>query len=283
MILGTAGTDNIYDMRLLEQLLQGDLYGNVSDIRTLDEWSISNESETEEINPPTPPLRIDSLPGEESEVSKSTVSRKTSFKTKTSWFTSDSSLTDSSSENKKSSWFKQVKDALEKAPEVMRGGKNKDDIVERASLDVKTFVQKRGMLYKVQNGPVEDIFGEYSGRWCVLEKTNFICYSDNTSQNVKEHFLAQNILSIQILQDKKNNYRHDNENLYCFEINTTGKSRGGHIYGSRNIAERRIWMQLLTESVTNRFPSKLTTNFSRMGWTYIREGNYKHLFTFIIS
>lgn len=192
-------------MKLLEELLQGDLYGNISEAQTIDEWSISNESETEEFNPPTPPIRVDSLPEDELETNKKEVSRKSSFKSKTNWFTFDSSVSQSSGESKKNSWFKNV---LEKAPEVMRGMKNKDDVVERASLDAKTFVQKRGMLYKVQNGPVEDLFGEYSGRWCVLEKSNFMCYSDNTCQNLKEHFLAQNILSIQLLQDKKYNYRY---------------------------------------------------------------------------
>lgn len=192
-------------MKLLEELLQGDLYGNISDAHTLDEWSISNESESEEICPPTPPIRVDSLPEEETEPRVGLTSSP-SFKSRTNWFTFDtSSSAHTSNESKKTNWLKHV---LEKAPDVMRSMKNRDTVVERASLDAKTFVQKRGMLYKVQNGPVEDLFGEYSGRWCVLERSNFICYSDNTCQNLKEHFPAQNILSIQILQDQKYNYRY---------------------------------------------------------------------------
>lgn len=191
-------------MKLLEELLQGDLYGNISEAHTLDEWSISNESETEEINPPTPPIRVDSLPEDEPE-SSTGLKKNSSFKSKTNWFTTDPSSAQTLGENKKTNWFKHV---LEKAPDVMRGMKNRDSVVERASLDAKIFIQKRGMLYKVQNGPVEDLFGEYSGRWCVLEKGNFICYSDNTCQHLKEHFSSQNILSIQILQDQKYNYRY---------------------------------------------------------------------------
>lgn len=183
-------------MKLLEELLQGDLYGNISEAHTLDEWSISNDSESEEISPPTPPIRVDSLPEDEIETKKPEITRKASFKTKTSWFTSEPSP--ASGEVKKGNWLKQV---LEK------GMKNKDDVVVRATLDAKSFVQKKGMLYKVQNGPVEDLFGEYSGRWCVLEKSNLICYSDNSCQHLKEHFTTQNVLSIQILQDKKYNYR----------------------------------------------------------------------------
>lgn len=194
-------------MKLLEKLLAGDLYGNISEAHTLDEWSISNEdSETEEVNPPTPPMRVDSLPDEDLEPKKRQITRKSSFKHKSIWFSSDQATT--SGEIKKTSWLKsKVKDVFDKAPDVMKGIKNKDDVVERASLDAKTFVQKRGMLYKVQNGPVEDLLGEYSGRWCILEKSNFVCYSDNTCQHLKEHFSTSNILSIQILQDKKYNYR----------------------------------------------------------------------------
>ncbi|KAJ8981459.1 hypothetical protein NQ317_000135 [Molorchus minor] len=256
------------DIKLLEELLQGDLYGNISSAHTIDEWSISNDSENEEmVNPPTPPMRVDSLPEEDQDNTIVTKSR-------TNWFTNEttSSSKQSHVENKKHSWFKQVKEVLEKAPDVVRGTKNKENIIERPPIGVKSFIQKRGMLYKIQSGPVEDLFGEYSGRWCVLENSNFLGYSDNTCNNLKEHFPAQNILSIQILQDKKYNYRYDNDDLHCFELNTTGKSRGGHIYGSRNPSERRVWMQVIVESLTNRFSTKVTTNFIRMGWAYVREG-----------
>lgn len=67
-------------------------------------------------------------------------------------------------------------------------------------------------------------------------------------------------------------FRYDNDDLHCFELNTTGKIRGGHIYGSRSVSERRVWMQLIAESLTGRFTTKLTANFLRMGWAYVREG-----------
>ncbi|XP_023014900.2 rhoGAP_ARAP and RA_ARAPs domain-containing protein RhoGAP15B [Leptinotarsa decemlineata] len=255
------------DLKLLEELLQGDLYGNISNAHTFDEWSISNESESEDVlSPPTPPMRSDSLPEEDPEPEKSTP------KSRSNWFTEDTVVKEAPVENKKLSWFKHVKEAIEKAPDVVRGVKNKDNILERPAIGLNKCVQKKGMLYKVQNGPVEDLFGEYSGRWCVLENSSLMCYSDNSCQNLKENFPSQNILSIQILQDKKYNYRYDNDDLYCFELNTTGKSRGGHVYGTRNISERRVWAQLIAESLTNRFSSKVTTNFSRMGWAYVREG-----------
>lgn len=256
------------DIKSLEEMLQGDLYGNISNTHTIDDWSISNDSETDDIiSPPTPPIRVDSLPEDEQEIEKN------NQKSKTNWYTQDNQLSKPTlTEPKKSNWFKQVKGVLEKAPDVVRGIKNRDNDVNRAAISVNMIIQKKGMLYKVQNGPVEDLFGEYSGRWCILENSSLLCYSDNTCQNLKEHFPVQNILSVQLLQDKKYNYKYDNDELYCFELNTTGKTRGGHIYGSRNSAERRIWVQLICESLTIRFSTKITTNINRIGWAYLREG-----------
>lgn len=93
-------------MNLLEEILQGDLYGNISDAYTFDEadWSISNESENEDfLNPPTPPLRFDSLPEEDAKESgtepdsgKKEIERKkeravpttaNNAKSRSSWFT----------------------------------------------------------------------------------------------------------------------------------------------------------------------------------------------------
>ncbi|KAJ3663437.1 hypothetical protein Zmor_007698 [Zophobas morio] len=259
------------DIKLLEDFFNGDMYGTLSVGKTLDDWSISNDSEPEEfITPPTPPVRVDSLPEEEQHPLQNTPKEKP----KTQWFTSNEVAKDNTTEAKKLGvWLKkQWKGALEKAPDVVKGIKNRDAVVQRPELEVKSFVHKKGMLYKVQSGPVEDLFGEYSGRWCILQNSNFICYSDNTCDSIKEHFPAESILSVQILQDPKFKYKYDNDDLHCFELNTTGKSRGGHVYGTRDIAERRVWMRCIAESLTKKFPAKISTEYTRMGWAYLREG-----------
>ncbi|KAH1008777.1 uncharacterized protein LOC109539383 isoform X1 [Dendroctonus ponderosae] len=275
------------EMNLLQELLQEDLYGDISESYTVDEgdWSVSNESDSGEfLNPPTPPMRFDSLPEEESKETEKSVSdsletEKTSSKyqhetkSRSNWYT-DTHLAPSRPPTieRKKSWLNQVKKhVLVKAPDVFKS-KTSDNLVERPVLGGKHFVNKRGMLYKVQGGPVEEIFGEYSGRWCVLENADLFCYADNTCLHLKEHFPAANILSIQLLQDAKYKYRYDNDDLHCFELNITGKSRGGHVYGSRSISERRIWLQCLAEMLTQRFKSRLTTNYKRMGWAYVRQG-----------
>lgn len=199
---------NINDLKALEELLQGDLYGTSTG--TYDNWSTSNESEVEEyINPPTPPMRFDSLP-EEPKVTTPLVTEKS----KSSWFTTDSTPTTTSppvvsaGESKKPSWLKQhMSEVLKKAPEIIKGSKQKDSVIGRPTLSPKGVVQQKGMLYKVTSGPVEDLFGEFSARWCILENGRFTCFSDNSSENVKENFSMDVILSIQVLLDQKFKYR----------------------------------------------------------------------------
>ncbi|KAF5288224.1 hypothetical protein FQA39_LY03992 [Lamprigera yunnana] len=265
----TGGSySNLNDLKALEQLLQGDLYGTVSNVGTLDNWSISTESELDDyLNPPTPPTRMDSLPEETPSVSE---------KTKSNWFINDnvkenSKTSNNNIESKAINWFKQVNEVLKKAPEIVKGNKNKNNMLLRPMLSAKSVVQK-GMLYKVTSGPVEDLFGEFTSRWCILENGSLTCFADASSDNIKENFPMDTILSIQALVDQKYKYKYDNEELHCFEVNISGKSRGGHVYGSQSISERRIWMQRLAECLNSRFPTKAVADYSRIGWAYIREG-----------
>lgn len=198
------------DKKILEELLQGELYGNTSNTGTYDNWSLSNDSEPGEfVNPPPPPTRVDSLPSDE----PSTPVTKEE-KSQTSWFTSEVNpaipsrpVSTVSEVSKKQSWFKHMNEVLKKAPDVVRNLRSKDSVLLRPSLEPKGLVQHKGMLYKVQSGPVEDLFGEFSARWCVLENWHLVCYSDNTCDSVKEHFPMESVLSIQILQDQKYKYR----------------------------------------------------------------------------
>lgn len=44
------------------------------------------------------------------------------------------------------------------------------------------------------------------------------------------------------------------------------------MYGSKSISERRVWMQQIAENLTNQFSAKITSDYTRIGWAYIREG-----------
>lgn len=34
-----------------------------------------------------------------------------------------------------------------------------------------------------------------------------------------------------------------------------------------------MWMRCIAESLTKKFPAKISTEYTRMGWAYLREGN----------
>ncbi|XP_022910066.1 arf-GAP with Rho-GAP domain, ANK repeat and PH domain-containing protein 2 [Onthophagus taurus] len=275
-----AGNEELLN---LERLLLGDLCETVTPANTIDDWSCSTESDIEEyINPPAPPERHDSLPSRESSPlpKRKEPAKEKERESKTNWYTSDNvninSTPTASTKNSKLNLLKHVNDVLKKAPQLVRGKSSKDSYLARPSLNTRNAGHQRGLLYKVTNGPVEDLFGEFNSRWCTLEGQLFLCHTDNTCNTIKENFPMVNILSIQLLEDQKYKYKYDNEDIHCFELNTSGKSRGGHIYGSKSQSERRLWMQKLAESLTSRFGSKVTSDYQRMGWAYVREGVSGH-------
>ncbi|KAL3284888.1 hypothetical protein HHI36_019024 [Cryptolaemus montrouzieri] len=252
------------EYKMLEEILQEDLYGNISGHRTIDTWSLSDSEVEEFANPPSPPVRFDSLMEEPVEpVEKDEKIRPAPLPP----------VVNNNPKNggERKSWLKHVKDVVIASSDIIKG-KHKEGMIQRPMVHMKNSAYKKGMLYKVQNGPVEDLFGEYSGRWCILENGNFVCYSNNTCENVKENFSIDTILSIESVKHPRLKLKSDNYELYCFKINASGKIRGSHVYGSRNASDRRLWMQTIAESLTTRFGTKLTSDFTRMGWTYVREG-----------
>lgn len=190
----------------LQQLLLGDLYSNTN-FSTIDNWSISNESEEAEdyINPPPPPpQRFDSLPDEQSPVLRRRESR-------TNWYTDADTRETSNASTKTHSigmnLIKQVNGVLKKAPHLVKGGKSKDIYLLRPAIHSKGSHHHKGLLYKVTNGPVEDLFGEFNSRWCTLEGQLFLCHLDSSCNTIKENFALDTVLSIQILQDQKYKYK----------------------------------------------------------------------------
>lgn len=221
------------DLKALEELLQGDLYNHIPDDNTYDNWSISNESELmdEYANPPTPPARYDSLPDEPSPVlapkkpqRKSVTNNKTQEVSKSQFYTdiptakTTTTTTSSSSssspprprspkfeESKPLKWLKRTQEVLRKAPDIVRGVRGKDNYLLRPSLAPRNNLPQKGMLYKITT--VENLFGEYGARWCVLEGKNLVCYYDNSCENAKETFPMGNILSVQIIVEQKYKYK----------------------------------------------------------------------------
>ncbi|KAK9877230.1 hypothetical protein WA026_016977 [Henosepilachna vigintioctopunctata] len=268
-LLNTGATNidatKIEDYKMLEEILQEDLYGNISTHRTIDSWSISDSEAEEFQNPPSPPVRFDSL------LEEPTTPTVKEEKLRPAPVPPAANNSTKNSGGERRSWLKHVKDVVIASSDIIKG-KHKDGVTQRPMVHMKNSAYKKGMLYKVQNGPVEDLFGEYSGRWCILENGNMICYSNNSCEHIKEHFPVDTILSVEYVKHPRLKLKSDNYELHCFKLNASGKSRGSHVYGSRNASDRRLWMQNIGESLTTRFGTKLTSDFIRMGWVYVREG-----------
>lgn len=215
-------TAMLNDLKALEELLQGDLYNIISDNNTYDNWSISNESdfEIEYANPPTPPTRYDSLPSSTEPTSQQqqqpvvqtqqSVNKPEKEKSKSQFYVNAQETTTSQSttkveDSKAMKWLKKTQEVLRKAPDIVRGVRGKENYLQRPALISKNNIPQKGMLYKITM--VENLFGEYGGRWCVLEGNNLICYFDNTCDTIKEHFTMNSILSVQIIIDQKYKYR----------------------------------------------------------------------------
>lgn len=225
--INAADASMLNDLKALEELLQGDLYNNITDNNTYDNWSISNESdfEMEYANPPTPPTRYDSLPTQATDSASSNTtaneppvtqnnlnpSKDDQNKSKSQFYinqdtTTTQATTTKLEDNKAIKWFRKTQEVLRKAPDmIVRGVRNKDNYIQRPSLIPKNNIPQKGMLYKITT--VENLFGEYGARWCVLEGNNLICYYDNTCDNTKENFNMNSILSIQIIIDQKYKYK----------------------------------------------------------------------------
>lgn len=215
------------DLKALEELLQGDLYNNITDNNTYDNWSISNESdfELEYANPPTPPTRYDSLPAQGTDIpinnnttineshvmqNNATINKDDQIKSKSQFFVNQEftqqPTTTKVEDSKAFKWLKKTQEVLRKAPDIIaRSVRNKDHYIQRPSLIPKNNLPQKGMLYKITT--VENLFGEYGARWCVLEGNNLFCYYDNSCDNIKENFNMNSILSIQIIIDQKYKYK----------------------------------------------------------------------------
>lgn len=66
--------------------------------------------------------------------------------------------------------------------------------------------------------------------------------------------------------------RHDEGEIFCFELNVAGKLRVKYVFGTKSKSERRVWMQNLAENMCYRFGSRVTSDYKRIGWCYYKAG-----------
>lgn len=199
---GTSNVQNISETKLLNDLFEKGLYGGCFSVEN-DDFSISEESEEEYLNPPTPPQRFDSLA---EEVSLSNVENP-GKQSNSNWFANGAENT---GDVKKSNWKAKLNDVLKKVPESarnIRAGLQREKFLARPSLNSRTNFDYRGILFRISSKSVEDLFGEVHYRWLTITSNGLSFYTDNTCDNLKENIPLDSILSLQFSQEKyKNKY-----------------------------------------------------------------------------
>ncbi|CAG2055121.1 unnamed protein product [Timema podura] len=61
------------------------------------------------------------------------------------------------------------------------------------------------------------------------------------------------------------------DEIHCFELSVTWKGRHS-VFGSPSTTDRRVWMQKILESLTKVFPMRISSDFTRAGWCFLKEG-----------
>lgn len=139
-------------------------------------------------------------------------------------------------------------------------------LVERPNIKSLSGPLHSGFLFRSpSNGEKAKDFIQ---KWCQLAEGK-LSYSVEKNGTNKDCIPLEKVLSIQIVRDIKTS--NEGEDIHCMEISTTCKEKS-HLLGSPGTTERRIWMQKLLESMTLAFPSRLTADYTRAGWCYLKEG-----------
>ncbi|KAL2734532.1 hypothetical protein V1477_013709 [Vespula maculifrons] len=124
----------------------------------------------------------------------------------------------------------------------------------------------RGIVYKTGVG-IERA-RDLVQRAAVLTGPKLCFYNDKSMSTLKETIHLENVYSIHLLQDIK---VVDGETVHCIAISSESKPHV-YIFYAKGIAERRSWAQKILEAMTSVFPIKYTSDLTRAGWVYLKEG-----------
>ncbi|XP_026747515.1 arf-GAP with Rho-GAP domain, ANK repeat and PH domain-containing protein 2 [Trichoplusia ni] len=255
------------ELLLLESFLIGDTYGTIVASDNTDDTFEFYESDY--FNPPTPPERSDSLFNEP----KPSIIDKDSS---SHWFvdgdTKSVTEEDTKSTNTVMRKFSHML-KFEKLNKTVKPAVQKVDCVERPPVNSMLVPYFSGLLTRIVSGVVEDLFKNSQTRYCVLSDQKLMCYSDPTNSVLKEAYTLDSIYSVQIVLPLSSS---TTSNSYCFEL---AVSSGGLrstprkiLFSCASASERRNWAQKIAEHLTCGFATKYTSEFTRCGWCYLKEG-----------
>ncbi|XP_063245220.1 uncharacterized protein LOC134546360 [Bacillus rossius redtenbacheri] len=124
-----------------------------------------------------------------------------------------------------------------------------------------------GELFRVTG--TSDRQKEVVSNWCILAEGKLSCFLDKTGSDIKDVIPLESIVSVNILPDYKGSNAGDE--IHCFELEVSWKNRS-YVFGSSSTTERRVWLQKIIESLTKVFPLRISSEFTRSGWCYLKEG-----------
>ncbi|XP_078041879.1 rhoGAP_ARAP and RA_ARAPs domain-containing protein RhoGAP15B isoform X2 [Augochlora pura] len=124
----------------------------------------------------------------------------------------------------------------------------------------------RGVVYR--SGVGIERAKDLVQRAAMLADQKLSFYADKSMATVKEVIHLDTVYSIHLLQDVK---AIDGETVHCIAISVEGRP-SVHVFYAKGITERRIWAQRILEAITLVFPTKYTSDLTRVGWVYLKEG-----------
>ncbi|XP_032526576.2 arf-GAP with Rho-GAP domain, ANK repeat and PH domain-containing protein 2 isoform X1 [Danaus plexippus] len=265
------------ELLLLESFLIGDTYGTIISTDSGNDEPIYDFGESDYFNPPTPPERSDSLlPNEPLAKSSSSSSEKEKL---SNWYVgTDPSSTETVQEDiKPSSSMIQKFSSMLKLDNKLSKSNSKSSVqkihvIERPPLNKYPVPYYSGTLTKVVSGLVEDLFKNSQSRYCVLSDQKLICYTDPANLIMKEAYTLDNILSLQIVLPLSSS---TSNNSYCFELTVSTGLRNAPrkiLFNCGSASERRNWAQKIAEHLTSGIPIKYSSEYTRCGWCYLKEG-----------
>uniref|UniRef100_A0A8D9B6Q9 Arf-GAP with Rho-GAP domain, ANK repeat and PH domain-containing protein 2 n=1 Tax=Cacopsylla melanoneura TaxID=428564 RepID=A0A8D9B6Q9_9HEMI len=189
---------------------------------------------------------------------------------------SEDSLVESPSTGKKRLAWTSMKQAIRNLADtsVRRGSKTSEFLLSKdkdiPSLERPTFCIfntciYNGFLYKCCGERSKDVVCKY---FQLTEGK--LSWSNDKNGPSKELFTLESMLSIKRIPDRRQS--STGEDVYCFQVSTSSPKSKVFVLGASCTSERRIWMQKLIESCTQSFSTKITSDFTRASWCFLKEG-----------
>lgn len=138
--------------------------------------------------------------------------------------------------------------------------------LERPPYAGHSFAAKRGVVYRPGVGMERT--KDLVQRAAVLADKKLSFYTDKSLTTLKESVPLETVHSVHLLHDVK---VVDGEAVHCIAVSGEGRP-GFHVFYVKGVTERRIWAQRILEALTPVFPARYTSELTRVGWAYVKEG-----------